>query len=87
MLVLSRKLHETIVIDGDIRITVVSIRGNQVRLGITAPRSVKIFRDELYARADQANERAGPQEPGLANGHDADSSIPLVRHYRSRHEP
>ena len=63
MLVLSRKLHETIVIDGDIRITVVSIRGNQVRLGITAPRSVKIFRDELYARADQANEPRGRRSP------------------------
>jgi carbon storage regulator len=47
MLVLSRKLNETIVINGDIRIMVVAIRGNQVRLGIEAPDSVGIFREEL----------------------------------------
>jgi carbon storage regulator len=54
MLVLSRKLNETIVIDGDIRITVVGIRGNQVRLGIDAPNSVRIFREELCLRAGAA---------------------------------
>ena len=47
MLVLSRKLNETIVIDGNIRITVVGIRGNQVRLGIEAPDRVGIYREEL----------------------------------------
>jgi carbon storage regulator len=47
MLVLSRKLNESIVIDGGIRITVVSIRGSQVRLGIQAPSSVGIVREEL----------------------------------------
>jgi carbon storage regulator len=47
MLVLSRKLNETLVIDGSIRITVVGIRGNQVRLGIEAPDRVGIYREEL----------------------------------------
>jgi carbon storage regulator len=47
MLVLSRKLNQSIVIDGGIRITVVGLRGNQVRLGIDAPDSVGIFREEL----------------------------------------
>jgi carbon storage regulator len=47
MLVLSRKLNETIVIDGSIRITVVGIRGNQIRLGIEAPDRVGILREEL----------------------------------------
>jgi carbon storage regulator len=51
MLVLSRKLNESIVIDGDIEITVVSLRGNQVRLGIKAPDSVGILREELIRRA------------------------------------
>lgn len=49
MLVLSRKMDESIVIDGNIRVTVVGIRGNQVRIGIEAPGSVKIFRSELLA--------------------------------------
>jgi carbon storage regulator len=47
MLVLSRKLNESIVINGDIRVTVVGIRGNHVRLGFEAPESVGIFRQEL----------------------------------------
>jgi len=51
MLVLSRKLNETIIIDGNIRITVVGLRGNQVRLGIVAPDSVGIFREELCVHA------------------------------------
>ena len=47
MLVLSRKLYEKIVINGDIIITVVGIGDNQVRIGIEAPDSVGIFREEL----------------------------------------
>ncbi len=50
MLVLSRKLNESIVIDGDIRITVVGIRGNHVRIGIEATDSVRIIREELQDR-------------------------------------
>lgn len=58
MLVLTRKLDEAIIIDDDIRITVVGIRGNQVRLGIEAPASVGIFREELCRRAGLGPESA-----------------------------
>jgi carbon storage regulator len=51
MLVLSRKLNEKIVLDGGIRITVVGLRGNQVRIGIEAPDSIKIVREELCTSA------------------------------------
>ncbi len=47
MLVLSRKPNESIIINGNIRVTVVGIRGSHVRLGIEAPESVAIFREEL----------------------------------------
>jgi carbon storage regulator len=57
MLVLGRKRHETIIINGDIRIMVVDIRGNQVRLGIEAPDSVRIVRQELCERAGTGRER------------------------------
>jgi carbon storage regulator len=51
MLVLSRKFNESIVIDGRIRITVVEIRGHQIRLGIEAPKEVGVMREELLVPA------------------------------------
>lgn len=51
MLVLTRKVGEEIVIAGDIRVTVLAIRGNQIRLGFQAPPNVSIYREELLAPA------------------------------------
>jgi carbon storage regulator len=76
MLVLSRKLNETIVIDGDIRITVVGIRGKHVQLGIEAPGSVGIYREELLVSAGTGAEsprpasalRPAPRNPGGSMG-------------------
>jgi carbon storage regulator len=51
MLVLSRKLNESILIGDRIRITVVGLRGNQIRLGIEAPGDVSIMREELLVSA------------------------------------
>ena len=50
MLVLSRKAEESMYIGDDIKITVLDIRGGQVRIGITAPQNVKIHREEVYNR-------------------------------------
>ncbi|MBM81906.1 MAG: carbon storage regulator [Planctomycetaceae bacterium] len=57
MLVLSRKRNESIVIDDNILITVVDVRGDKVRLGIQAPREVPIHRSEVHAaiQAEQAS--------------------------------
>lgn len=65
MLVLSRKLNESIIINGDIRVMVVDIRGNQVRLGIEAPDSVGIFREEILV-AD--GNTSGRTLAGMAHG-------------------
>jgi carbon storage regulator len=65
MLVLTRKLGESIAIDDRIRITVVALKGNQVKLGIEAPAETKIYRGEIYARIIEENQRAaatGPQD-------------------------
>ena len=62
MLVLSRKKDETIVIGDNIELTVVEVRGDTVKLGISAPRDVKIFRGELLQAIREANiEAAAPQ--------------------------
>src|SRR4051812_13214687 len=62
MLVLSRKEHEDVVIGDATRVTVVAIQGNTVRLGITAPEEVPIYRRELAERA----QRVLGQEPSSA---------------------
>ena len=60
MLILSRKPHESIMIGDQIEVSVVDIKGDQVKLGIDAPRDVKVFRQEVY-RAIQLENRAAAQ--------------------------
>lgn len=63
MLVLSRQRDETIMIGDDVEITVVDIRGDKVRLGITAPRSIKVHRKEVYDAIKRENELAAKLRP------------------------
>jgi len=58
MLVLTRKIGETIAIDDHIKITVVQIKGKQVRLGIEAPKETKIHREEIYQAIQDQNKAA-----------------------------
>ena len=48
MLVLTRKLNESIMIGDDVKITIVDVRGDQVKLGISAPRQIAVHREEVY---------------------------------------
>ena len=50
MLILTRRVNETIMIGDEVTCTILSIRGNQVRLGINAPKSVAVHRQEIYER-------------------------------------
>lgn len=56
MLVLSRKKGETIVIQDNIEVTVLSVEGDTVRLGISAPREVNIYRQEIYLSIQESNQ-------------------------------
>ena len=59
MLILTRRVGETLMIGNDVTVTVLGIKGNQVRLGINAPRDVEVHREEIYDRvqAEKAEER------------------------------
>lgn len=63
MLVLSRQRDETIMIGDEVEITVVDIRGDKVRLGITAPRHIKVHRKEVYDAIKRENEQAAKLKP------------------------
>ena len=56
MLVLTRRVGESICIGDDIKITVLGLNGNQARIGITAPEDIPIYRDEIYKRIVQERE-------------------------------
>jgi carbon storage regulator len=59
MLILTRKIGETLMIGNEVTVTVVGVNGNQVKLGINAPRDVPVHREEIYDRvqAEKAEER------------------------------
>ncbi len=68
MLVLTRKLGEVITIGEEVRITVVNIEGNQVKIGIDAPKHVKVHRAEIFERIRQENiEAARPASIRVAD--------------------
>jgi carbon storage regulator len=58
MLALSRRVNESIVIGNDIEITVLEVKGDQIKIGITAPKSVPIYRKEIYLQIQESNKEA-----------------------------
>lgn len=58
MLILSRRAGESLTIGDEITITVVGVNGNQIRLGITAPREVRVLREEIYRAMHEENRAA-----------------------------
>ena len=65
MLALSRKIGESIVINNDIEITILEIKGDQVKVGIAAPKSVPIYRKELYLEIKESNKEAADSVAGV----------------------
>ncbi len=57
MLVLTRKINESIIIGEGIKVKILEIRGDQVRVGIEAPKDVKIFREEILLREKDSNQK------------------------------
>lgn len=62
MLALARKVNESIMLGNDIEITLLEIKGDQVKIGISAPKSVPIYRKEIYLQIQEENKQAVGQE-------------------------
>lgn len=58
MLALSRKKNEAIIINNNIEVTILEVKGDQVKIGITAPKEVPIYRKEVYLQIQEANKAA-----------------------------
>lgn len=66
MLILTRRVGEAVVIGEEVTVTVLGVKGNQVRIGVDAPKSVTVHRDEIFERIK--NEREGEREGAEAVG-------------------
>jgi carbon storage regulator len=65
MLILSRKINEKIMIGEDISVTIIEIRGDQVKVGVEAPKSVKVFRQEVFEAIQNENRAAATSRADL----------------------
>jgi len=65
MLILTRRISESVIIGDDIKITVLGVKGGQVRLGIDAPKSISVHREEIYERIqkEKAGETSSEETP------------------------
>jgi carbon storage regulator len=66
MLILTRRVGETVMIGNDVTVTVLGVKGNQVRVGINAPKTVAVHREEIYERIkrEQEGNTDNDSEPG-----------------------
>ncbi len=58
MLALSRKANESIIIGNDIEVTILEVKGEQVKIGINAPKSIPVYREEVYQQIKESNKEA-----------------------------
>ena len=62
MLILTRRVGETVMIGNDVTVTILGVKGNQVRVGINAPKNVAVHREEIYERIKREQHGTSPDE-------------------------
>lgn len=67
MLALARKLNQSIMIGNDIEVTLLEIKGDQVKLGISAPKSVPVYRKEIFVQIQEANKEAAETDVDISS--------------------
>jgi carbon storage regulator len=69
MLILTRRVGETVMIGNDVTVTVLGVKGNQVRIGVNAPRDVAVHREEIYERIKREEQEGDGRPVQGGNGH------------------
>ena len=75
MLILSRKINEKICIGGNITLTIIDVKGDQVKVGVEAPKEVKVFRQEVYDAIQKENKAAAVEQNNNEAGINAVSAL------------
>lgn len=75
MLILTRRIGETLKIGDNVSVTILGVKGNQVRIGINAPKDVKVHREEIYTRIKEEQKLQDSDSPDLPGAASADHKI------------
>lgn len=72
MLILTRRVGETLMVGDEVTVTVLGVKGNQVRIGVNAPREIAVHREEIYERIKAEQNQAQDQDQDQAQDQDQD---------------